>query len=45
MIYDAIIYLAKTVNNLRSEMQSEISILRSEMNTGFETLGDQVSKI
>ena len=52
MVYDAIMDLTKTVNDLRSEMRSEISSLRSEMSdlrsemhTGFERLGSQIGSL
>lgn len=52
MIYDAIMDLTKAVNDLRSEMRSEIgslrteiSELRTEMSTEFDRLGGQVGSI
>ena len=52
MVYDSIMDLTKAVNDLRSEMRSEIgslrtemSDLRSDMQTGFNHLGKQIEGI
>jgi hypothetical protein len=52
MGYDAIMDLTKAVNDLRSEMRSELgslrtemSELRSEMHVGLEHLGEQIGSL